>query len=1346
MDRPPRRRGAARRRGVILLVVIVLLTLFAAVGLAFVLYADAEANAARVYREAGAPDRADVTAEAALAFFLPQLIYDVDDTDGVSSALRGHSLARLLYGSNDEPGARNDQPFNGTGRLHAPGPLGGDDYRLINYTYFPGDGFLRDPERLGWRAGQGQPRGPYTGGFNPPYTYPDLNNVLLAAVKADGTVLTPSGHRHWLFNPGRPLNDRDNPNWTNAEGKYLTLRPREFDQRLDPGVPSAFPYPEDAGGDVKNLVGAPGGNDSVWIDLGAPVRTAPDGRKFKMLFAPLVCDLDNRVNLNVHGNARGAGAAHRSNQGWGPWEVNPGRVLDRGDEWAALLVGRGTPAPHGRYGPDGTPASPGTQAPPGPAPHSYAQVDFDGADEGPGGAPTGPPLLPGSGAPPFACFPAFPPGYGNRSGDAPASERWEHPLLGNPFRPAGDDRPFRTSDTGLLLLAGVAGGPGYDPVLSALCPGNFADARRRRLVTTASFDLDRPGVIPWLFDRDASAYRPPLAGPDRPPAGPPIPFPDRSLRATGVPANSEFRTPGAAPGSPDIDWRSADAALGRVDLNRFLPPYPHQGQGLDPDSYRPTPLVGPGGRFDAGGPAVRAQFLAAQAARQQLADDIYRRLLAVTGVAAPLDPARPTDDELVPRRWLAQLAVNVVDFLDEDEVSTPFNFYTAGDAGALSLGNPELPRYWVFGTELPRVVLNEVLTEYQLPRPRRGRAVFPVRVWAELFNPLPAGPLPPAAQQQDALPVPFFVPADGPLPGYAPYKIILANTNTNAGGPLLPRPGSNDNVLGIPDITRAATDDADFAGQVAAVGGAGPAPPSLAPQGFFLLGPPGADARNTIAPPRVPAGTPWLQSPHLEYAVAFTVPNTWVPDDRPGGITVLLRRLANPHLPHDPRPALAGLPNPAYNPYLTVDYLEGVPLNDATGPRAVYASRGKLQPYAADPTQVGPEAPVPGSPTWHTLGRRNDPAPPSGHYDWLVHLDRQPVSPPELLQVAGCAPPRLTHRFISPDAPGGPPRPFNHLVPWFDEGNRLYRVFEYLQAHDRLAGVVAGGRVPAQVNLNTVWDPETLRALCDPQPGNQFTAADVDAVFARLLALRTPDGTPGPDDRPFLGMAVGVSPAPDDPEYPGGTPPLFPRGSGINDTLFRSAVAGGGPDTPRLFQPPGASHPYLRAELLTKIANHVTTRSNVFSVWCTVGFFEVTDDTAWPVKLGAEIGRAEGRAVRHRFFAIVDRTNLSAFGTTSKAPASAPAGPAGAPAATSGTADNGRPWRIQPGSVLVIDAGEATEETVVVTEVTPTSFAATFRRPHPAGFTITGRGNPGPWPDFNPRAHPDVVPYVTVIE
>src|SRR5262249_57544626 len=125
-----------------------------------------------------------------------------------------------------------------------------DDYRRVNYPFSPADRFLRDPERLGrpdrpqpWRTDPAQPAGPFTGGFNAPYTYPDLNNMFLAAVKADGTVLTPSFHRPWLFGPLR----RDNPNWTNAHGKYLTLRPRPID------IGPAFPSPAYQRGDVTHL-------------------------------------------------------------------------------------------------------------------------------------------------------------------------------------------------------------------------------------------------------------------------------------------------------------------------------------------------------------------------------------------------------------------------------------------------------------------------------------------------------------------------------------------------------------------------------------------------------------------------------------------------------------------------------------------------------------------------------------------------------------------------------------------------------------------------------------------------------------------------------------------------------------------------------------------------------------------------------------------------------------------------------------------------------------------------------------------------------------------------------------
>jgi hypothetical protein len=383
--------------------------------------------------------------------------------------------------------------------------------------------------------------------------------------------------------------------------------------------------------------------------------------------------------------------------------------------------------------------------------------------------------------------------------------------------------------------------------------------------------------------------------------------------------------------------------------------------------------------------------------------------------------------------------------------------------------------------------------------------------------------------------------------------------------------------------------------------------------------------------------------------------------ERGTGLTVLLRRLANPHIPFDPNPSQvvsgAAQPNPWYNPYVTVDYLEKIPLRDAadaqgTGP---YSARGKRQPYAAltglegdNPYRLAAGSPVADqtspSPQQvnHSFGPPNEPTPFSRYYEWLVHLDRPLISPMELLHVSGCQPYQLTQRFVRGDD-SLPGQKFGHYVPWFDQTRRLYRALEFLETGDLAAGTAVGGRLPGKINLNTVWDPETFRALCDPQAGNSFTTAEVDAVYQQMLQLRTPGGVPGTGDRPFLSLATGYSlpdsPTNPDPQHPG-------RGLGINDTLLRAAdgaadaLPGGGGNTPRLFRVPNAPHPYLEDQLLTKIFNQVTTRSNVFAVWVTVGFFEVTDATARPVKLGAEVGRAEGRHVRHHIFAVVDRSTL----------------------------------------------------------------------------------------------------------
>jgi hypothetical protein len=1428
--------------------VLALLSLFAILGLSFVLYAGAAAEASRLHREAQSPARPDVDPELLFAYFLGQLVYDVpDDSSGVYSALRGHSLARNLYGCNDDTGSANLVPFNGTGRLRAPTPFGPDvnDAQLINYTYYPNDPqlpaarrFLRDPERLGWRAASlSAPRGAFTGGFNAPYTYPDLNTLFLAAVRGDGAVLLPSFCRPWAARVAGLLPEageffdrasgRLNPFWAPDANpppwfKYTTLRPLPA---LNPG----FPAPEDGGGDVKNLVGGPGtlrrinpatgqpeywGNDSFWMDLGFPVLTAPDGRKYKPLFAALITDLDNRLNVNVHGNIAGDNFRHRSNQGWGPWEVNLGKVLSPADpteEWTRLLRG-GSPSTRslwdGRYGADRHPTSrhPGNVAPLTFQPRFYSQVDLDGRDESAGGAASGRWRLP---EPPASAgdvrrwYPSFGGGYGNSS----AAERTHHPLLFDFFSPqvaggANFDRSFALSNLEALLRHGDTGSAALTSDLARLCPTSFSNARGRHLVTTHSFDLDRPGVSPWVYNPAGAAYEAAATDdPDRPalPEGPPIPFPSLALRTSpSKPVhNGDFDAP---------DWRSRSAARGRVDLNRPLPPYPHQGSGRMPP-FGP-PLTVAGGQValdlpfsvDAPDGPIWKQFLLAQEARQRLANDLYRRLLAVTGVTPILPdqhPQEPPLDLLRSRRWLAQLAANIVDYLDEDDLHTPFCFYTAEDyqdlpspprlppdPGRVDPGRPasgpdgelQWPVYWVFGTELPRVVVSEALAVSGRNNPNEAYEDT-VRVFVELHNPFPRA-VPPGTHQPDRFPVPLRMGVGATA--YSPYRVLIGVKSPvpgrAAGAAVLPGV-ENDNVLGNPDLAvlRRATTDADLVEPLRLIGpgrqpdwpGASgpPAYRSLAspyvpahgpdtndlPQGFMLLGPPedGPELLAAFDPFRdeagmgIPRQTPLLRAAGLQYSRAFRIrqPND-PPDERTEGVTVLLRRLANPHLPFDGRRSLGAVPNPTYNPYITVDYLEDMPVH-AVGSEAALpvVSRGKPQPFAAHRNLVQPQQPRAGAEFRHSLGKENVPAPP--HYDWLTHLDRPLISPMELLHVSGYQPYQLTQRFLVPDESGQLVK-FGHRAPWLDEGrlpgrpsHRLYRLFEFVTAGPRSAGVAAGGRLPGKINLNTVWDEEVFQALCDAQPSNAFQEADVRAAFRQFCydprrdvpsnPLRRTQGLfPGGTDRPFRGLAVGT--------YPPGDG-LVPSGGGTVDTVLR-------------LQPPaGGTHPYLASELLTKIFNQVTTRSNVFAVWLTVGFFEVTDDTVRPVKLGAELGRAENRHVRHRMFAILDRTNLSiascvTFLSESIAPpldASAPLWPQTVPVgALSGTtpvpvAGSGLSWEIEPGATLVVDTGtnqEAVEVLAVDPAANPPTITAVFTQPHTAGAAISLPNTPGAPPVF----------------
>jgi hypothetical protein len=373
-------------------------------------------------------------------------------------------------------------------------------------------------------------------------------------------------------------------------------------------------------------------------------------------------------------------------------------------------------------------------------------------------------------------------------------------------------------------------------------------------------------------------------------------------------------------------------------------------------------------------------------------------------------------------------------------------------------------------------------------------------------------------------------------------------------------------------------------------------------------------------------------------------------------------------------------------------------------------------------------------------------------FDWLTHLDRQVSSPVELLNASMFKPHQLTQNFINPVG-----AKFQHRfqLALGDQTSRLYRGFEFLTVGGRGIGMAANGRVPGKINVNTIWDPETLLALVDAQPANGFYAtpysnpnnlSDPTTPFGQLYGkfynARTqgPNGTPSPNDNPFKGLATPFV-NPGDPQYA--------NGSGIADTIFRPGI-----------WDVALPHPVQKVELLNKIYNNVTTRSNVFAVWMTVGFFEVIDDTTRPVKLGGEIGLAQHQNIRHRIFAVIDRTNLRSqtaplifLKSNSSVAVTGPV-PPNPPATVSVDALNGsyegNTYSITTNTPLLVDVGP-NQEQITVLSVNPVNntFQAAFTKPHAAGFLITPTntymGNPGPQQGYNALQDASVVRYFNVI-
>ena len=1376
------------RRGVILLVVMILLALFAVVGITFVLYAETEAVASRVHKEAESPRRAEAEPELLLSYYLSQLLYDVQDsragTGYVDSAMRGHSLARSMmgyYDPSDPPpqGATGIPPntyfYSGLGRLHSKAG-GNDEYFKLNYSAQGGQTQVSDPEHYGPTHAPTAPlTAPYAGGFNAGYTYPDLNNAYLASQRpTDGAILVPSFLRPW------------------AKGAQSSLRA---------ALPASV-APDAGGCDVKNYMQGPGffdgktfhNNDSIWMDLGYPIRYGPDGTRYKPLFASLVLDLDNRINLQAHGNIRGAGQTHVSNQGYGPWEVNASLLSIDGNpkkvaEWRNLFVGK----TGSRYGANGIPEVSPNPPPPAqplglptpPKPRFFSQTDYDGCDENNGFAPSGKITLPNN---PNNPFPSFGGGYGNFS----LAEVNNHPGLYDVFQPQGDDQALSNfSNMEAILRYGDTGSPAMTSNLFNLLPMNLggdpsgksqaaeaADAARiRRLITLLSSDVDQPVVTPWIWDRSQNQLGMPANPPTSPsglttdyPTGQSIPFPTTQGVAIG--------TPPPAPQNPNMlvsefgpDWRSTVGRnngrsrafskkspnpgtfdFGRLDMNRSLPDFP------DPATVSAAIAAAKAGNVQLAQAAV-AQAKAALVARQTFAKDIFMRLCQMTN-APPCydDTGSPLPSSLMPPptnpdgssnaqydalRWFAQIAVNIVDYIDNDDIITPFNWNPnvsqqnpIDQSPALYPNQPlnQIRYGWVFGTELPRVVIDEAYCEYN--KVGQGKnATYNVDLGIKLLNTFSvdnvrndAGDYPIIAQGLDPQTFQPTVVSSYRLmvckpsfitPAAPPQPATVALRQNVTGDPITQQAAQafqlqpnqadlfvdsqgNDTVVDLNKwynkIASAPPDPTDGTQAANARQGTNvmiKACNGQAGQGYFWV------CTGDTAVPPVKGATPDIQLK----SVTASLQNPPKKAEEP---VVVLQKLLCPLLPNNDDPT-----SPSFNPYVTVDYMENIPVNSSKKAGGGGGnSMARRQPYAASTATT--QQPTFQAPFTNSVAQVPD---------WLVHLDRQLVSIPEVFQVSAFAPSHLTHQFI--DANG---KKYAHTANWFDQRTRLYRSLEFFninrlgngymaspcspsqvgttfaresfpQGGGYSVGVVSlagttrsgtpwaimpgtrllvgsgataeivqvtstptntsfvanfvrqpaygskiqvftlGDRLAGRININTLL-PDTVgsngkpastvfRALCDAQPANYFTQDDVDQIFQNMMASRTidPSGTPGPlanegnggGDRPFLSTSIGATDAGDT---------QYPAGVGINDTLLRNNGS--------LFNAPTApNNPFLQQSLLTKIWNNTTIRSNVFAVWVTVGFFQVTDAKG---TLGAEIGKSEGRNVRHRMFSIVDRS------------------------------------------------------------------------------------------------------------
>ena len=842
---------------------------------------------------------------------------------------------------------------------------------------------------------------------NAPYTYPDRNNLWLATLSpATGEVVVPSFYRSWIFRDatsqpatatglepamGMSPGPNSNVNWINGAGRAMILRPRPVDnltaaEILADGLPYPLPANPTSGpsgqqqkinrliatkvtageliaypsqnpdgsytGDVQNLGGGftastsgpatvySARNDSILLDPGAAPRLW-NGKWVKPLIAALVTDLDGRLNYNAHGSGT-------SYAGYGPWELNLGPVL--GADANAIVSARYGPVnanrPYNRAGAnaryyDEAAGTGGAASPPRVRLPLYSAVNWNGSA-------TGAIALPGAGSM-FQTSPVYPNGFTDNVG--PDHATWNPSLYNvDEWSPGGAAaRSFSVGDARRLNLRyadrldvfqgmDVAGSAPSSLVRNS--PSNAGPSYRidyahanRLSVTPLSVGHDRPGLMP-NFNTTSAGF-----------------LSQAGLHATNPVFMGTFSgglgSDYTSPTGGTTDWRNQRASLGPIDLNRPLADYRGGATG--------NPL--------STGTVTAATVGQAWADRHNLARDIFGRLIIATGANATVYTETPLAAPLIlpgditinavagtpdydALRYLAQIAANIVDYIDKDDISTAFAWnvppgpsnpggLTVQTAAAVAgtVGVADTAGTAVFGVEKPRLVINEAYSEitndpseaFMPNMPARRNAS--VRFWVELMNPT-SNPYPGAGPFNDML-------GDGSATlhngTFNPYRLqitpVAGNVVTNLADPANAK---GDIGGGAPRITFNFSPAAGIQRVVAPANNAwGSSTSATATNGFIVVGPAAFTNAHTDT-----NGNPIEFNPNtgaapysqmivangadpMEYGYGSIPTAANMSMQSPGRHVVVLQRLANPYQPAGPG-----------NPYITVDYMDYVPAWD----------------------------------------------------------------------------------------------------------------------------------------------------------------------------------------------------------------------------------------------------------------------------------------------------------------------------------------------------------------------------------------------------------------------------------